>query len=151
VISDRVAVLERGRVAQIGTGEELFEQPRTRFVAEFVGKTNVIEGVAESADTFARGPLRVRLSGAALVPGRPVVLSVRPHQIELGAPAAGGGPAGPGPPAVLRAASLAALVAYRGRVAAAAAVLRAGAPPARRFRPGDAVTIAITGGQPLDA
>src|SRR5262245_39419206 len=44
VISDRVAVLERGRVAQIGSAEELFERPRTRFVAEFIGKTNVIEG-----------------------------------------------------------------------------------------------------------
>src|SRR5258708_29935010 len=36
VISDRVAVLQHGRVAQIGTAQELFDRPRTRFVAEFI-------------------------------------------------------------------------------------------------------------------
>src|SRR5206468_9180024 len=76
VISDRVAVLDQGRVAQIGTAEELFERPRTRFVAEFIGKTNLIEGTAERSDTFVRGPLRLRVFDANLTPG-PVVLSIR--------------------------------------------------------------------------
>src|SRR5436190_3547237 len=47
VISNRVAVLNRGRVVQIGAAEELYEQPRTRFVAEFIGKTNLIDVVAD--------------------------------------------------------------------------------------------------------
>jgi putative spermidine/putrescine transport system ATP-binding protein len=38
VISDRVAVLQAGRIVQIGTAQELFERPRTRFVAEFIGR-----------------------------------------------------------------------------------------------------------------
>ena len=46
VISDRIAVIQAGRVAQVGTADELFSQPRTRFVAEFIGKTNVVDGVA---------------------------------------------------------------------------------------------------------
>src|SRR5216110_516850 len=46
VISDRIAVLEQGRVAQVGTADELFHRPRTRFVAEFIGKTNVVDGTA---------------------------------------------------------------------------------------------------------
>src|SRR4030095_8369614 len=50
VISDRIAVLERGRVAQIGTADELFHRPRTRFVAEFIGKTNVLDGKAVAPD-----------------------------------------------------------------------------------------------------
>jgi ABC-type sugar transport system ATPase subunit len=57
VISDRVAVLQDGRVVQLGTAEELFERPRTRFVAEFIGKTNLIDGVADGTGTGARGPL----------------------------------------------------------------------------------------------
>src|SRR5687767_13199599 len=46
VISDRVAVLEHGRLVQVGTSEEIFERPRTRFVAEFIGRTNLVEAVA---------------------------------------------------------------------------------------------------------
>src|SRR3989475_359818 len=47
VISDRVAVLHRGRVAQVGSAEEIFQQPRTRFVADFIGRTNLVDAVAE--------------------------------------------------------------------------------------------------------
>src|SRR5207247_2570354 len=57
VISDRVAVLNKGRVIQVGTPTDLFQRPRSRFVAEFVGKTNLVEGVAVDACTVARAPL----------------------------------------------------------------------------------------------
>jgi len=97
VISDRIAVLERGRVAQVGTADEVFLRPRTRFVAEFIGRTNVIEGVAESTDALARGGLRLRVGGG-LSPGAPAVVSIRPHDIAL-APA-GASPAGPAPNAL---------------------------------------------------
>src|SRR5256884_3281673 len=50
VISDRIAVLTAGKVAQAGTADDLYHRPRTRFVAEFIGRTNVADGVA-----FARG------------------------------------------------------------------------------------------------
>ena len=49
VISDRIAVLQHGRVVQLGTADELFHQPRTRFVAEFIGRTNVVDAVAVGA------------------------------------------------------------------------------------------------------
>src|SRR3989337_2857927 len=71
VISDRVAVLQDGRVVQVGTAEELFERPRTRFVAEFIGKTNLIDGVADGTGTVARGRLRLRVASAILTPGAP--------------------------------------------------------------------------------
>src|SRR5258708_9819134 len=57
VISDRVAVLDQGRVAQIGTAEELFERPRTRFVAEFIGRTNLVASEVLEPGAAARGPL----------------------------------------------------------------------------------------------
>ncbi|MDP3766862.1 MAG: ABC transporter ATP-binding protein, partial [Dehalococcoidia bacterium] len=62
VISDRIAVLERGRVVQLGTAEDLFLHPRTRFVAEFIGKTNVIDAVAAGPDVVTRGGLRLRVA-----------------------------------------------------------------------------------------
>jgi len=85
-ISDRIAVLERGRVAQVGTPAELFEHPRTRFVAEFIGKTNVLETTAVAADTVERAGIRLRVRGRGLTPGAPVVISIRPHLIAIGDP-----------------------------------------------------------------
>ena len=85
-ISDRIAVLERGRLAQVGTPAELFERPRTRFVAEFIGKTNVIETTAVGPDVVERAGLRLRVRGAGLTPGTATVISIRPHLIALGDP-----------------------------------------------------------------
>src|SRR3974377_1670155 len=66
VMSDRVGVFNQGRLEQIGAAEELYERPMTRFVAEFVGETNMIRGeVREGANggctlKTADGPLRGR-------------------------------------------------------------------------------------------
>src|SRR6185369_648304 len=42
-LSDRIAVMDHGRVAQVGTAADIYERPRTRFVAEFVGGCNILE------------------------------------------------------------------------------------------------------------
>jgi iron(III) transport system ATP-binding protein len=86
VISDRIAVLERGRVVQVGTADEVFLRPRTRFVAEFIGRTNLIDGVAAEPDVVAHGPLRLSVAAAELVVGARVAVSIRPHDIALGPP-----------------------------------------------------------------
>ena len=44
-MSDRIGVMRAGKLEQIGTPEEIYNQPRTRFVAAFVGHTNLLEGV----------------------------------------------------------------------------------------------------------
>ncbi len=141
VISDRVAVLERGRVAQIGSPEDLFEHPRTRFVAEFIGKTNLIEGLAEAPDAFARGPVRLRTASAFLTPGGPVTISIRPHRIEV---VPGGSVAANVLRAtVLRASYLGDTVDYQVRLAAGDVVLRLTAPASTRLRAGEAVTLRL--------
>src|SRR5437879_2702365 len=75
VISDRVAVLQTGRVVQIGSAEELFDRPRTRFVAEFIGKTNLIDGTAEGPSTVVRGGLRLVVAAGQLERGAAVTIS----------------------------------------------------------------------------
>jgi iron(III) transport system ATP-binding protein len=82
VISDRIAVLERGRVAQAGAADEIFLRPRTRFVAEFIGRTNLLEGHAASSDTLVHGRLRLRVGGG-LTAGARLAVSIRPHDIVL--------------------------------------------------------------------
>src|SRR5438105_287771 len=81
VISDRIAVLKAGKVAQTGTADDLYHRPRTRFVAEFIGRTNVVDGVAVARDTVAHANVRIRVAIADLAPGSRVALSIRPHQL----------------------------------------------------------------------
>jgi iron(III) transport system ATP-binding protein len=145
VIADRVAVLERGRVAQIGAPDELYEAPRTRFVAEFIGKTNLIEGRAEDAGTFARGSLKIRLDGAGLVPGAAMLLSVRPHEIELSTDAGGGALRG----IVRRASYVGDAVDYQIEIEGSGVTLRAAGPPSPRLAVGAAVAVRVRHGRAL--
>ncbi len=147
VISDRVAVLQNGRVVQIGTAEELFEQPRSRFVAEFIGKTNLIDGVAEGPNAVACGRLRLRVASADLKPGAPAVVSIRPHQIELRSAA----PPDPSAAAgtnlftgtVVRASYLGNAVDYQVQVDESDVVLRVAGPAPPRMRPGEKVGVSV--------
>ena len=87
-LSDRVAVMKDGHVLQVGVPKELYERPRTRFVADFVGTNNFIDGVCkehagdEAVVETALGPLRARRV-AAIPPGEPCVLAVRPENLSL--------------------------------------------------------------------
>ena len=47
-MSDRIAVMQAGKVEQLGTPEELYERPATRFVADFIGTTNLLHGQVEA-------------------------------------------------------------------------------------------------------
>jgi spermidine/putrescine transport system ATP-binding protein len=102
-MSDRIAVMSHGKVEQLGTPEELYERPRTRFVADFIGTTNLLTGAVEAADATA-GTALVRLTGGDtcvvagtdMAIGRTVELSVRPESILIKA-SNGAAPAGPDP------------------------------------------------------
>ena len=141
VISDRIAVIQGGRVAQVGTADELFDAPRSRFVAEFIGKTNLVDAVAVAPDTVERGALRLRVAAAGLLPGARVTLSIRPHLIApVGTTEAGSNVlAG----TVRRASFLGDAMDYEIEVAGSDVVLRATAPPAPRLRAGEAVRVRI--------
>jgi spermidine/putrescine ABC transporter ATP-binding subunit len=89
-MSDRIAVFDHGRIEQIGTPEELYDRPRTRFVAGFIGDTNLVRGRVVSltrgiceVDTPAG---RVRASvRQPIAPGADVVVAVRPERVTLAA------------------------------------------------------------------
>ncbi len=94
VLSDRVVVMDSGRIVQAGTPTELYDHPATPYVADFVGTSNLIHGrvvaggggqvnVAAGAVT-----LRARMNGAALPPGSAVLISIRPEKARLVEPAA---------------------------------------------------------------
>src|SRR5713101_4625327 len=150
VISDRVAVLQEGRVAQIGTAEELFQRPRTRFVAEFIGRTNLIDGVAEGTGVVARGRLRLRVAAVDLTPGAPVAVSIRPHQIELASRALPGASAAPEANVlagtVVRASYLGDGVAYHVQIDDSDVVLRVAGSAPPRGRLGEKVSATVAAG-----
>lgn len=80
--ADRVAVMRNGQIEQVGTPETVYYQPRTLFVAQFLGRTNLL--LSDARGTEAETPLgRVRLNQTAT--GR-VLLSLRPEHLTLEAP-----------------------------------------------------------------
>ena len=84
--ADRVAVMRNGQIEQVGTPEEVYHAPRTLFVAQFLGRTNLL--LSEAAGREAETPLgRLALDRDA---AGPVLLSLRPEHLALDAPEAGG-------------------------------------------------------------
>jgi len=90
-MSDRIAVLNHGRVEQIGTPAEIYEHPATTFVVDFIGRINLLEGevlAADHAGAVIRLPDEVHLRTASsprCKPGERVAVGIRPEQIVIGA------------------------------------------------------------------
>ena len=85
VTSDRIVVLNKGRMVQVGTPSEVFDQPRTRFVAEFIGKTNILSGRLAAGNALSLGPdLQITIADGthASATGETFV-SIRPHNFLL--------------------------------------------------------------------
>ncbi len=84
-MSDRIAVMNAGRVVQCGPPEDIYEHPTEEFVAGFIGISNLLEGKVEGSDRVRVGPdlvLKVPLPGDCR-PGDAVSLSVRPEKIAV--------------------------------------------------------------------
>jgi iron(III) transport system ATP-binding protein len=83
--ADLIAVMNAGKIEQLGTPEEIYDKPRSKFVARFIGASNILRGknIDESHIAFAGEKLRCR--GARLSAGGTTSLSVRPHDIRLSA------------------------------------------------------------------
>jgi ABC-type Fe3+/spermidine/putrescine transport system ATPase subunit len=89
-ISDRIVLMNKGAIVQVGTGRELYESPRTRFAAEFVGVSNFLparvlgepdlDGVV---DLETDGGARLRGQGSGNIVGEQVVVSIRPENVVV--------------------------------------------------------------------
>ena len=94
-MSDRIAVMRAGRIEQLGPPEELYERPRTAFVAGFLGVSNLLDGEIRGRND---GLVEVRLQDGAVVrvpddgqPGSgPVRIGVRPEKLRVAGVGAGG-------------------------------------------------------------
>ncbi len=82
-MSDRVGVMSQGRLLQVGTPAEVYEHPASRFVADFIGRTNLLEGVTESRSQVRLHAGTVVAAANELPLGSRVALSVRPEQVRL--------------------------------------------------------------------
>jgi ABC-type Fe3+/spermidine/putrescine transport system ATPase subunit len=83
-LGDRVAVLNAGRLEQVGTPEELFEKPETRFVATFIGRSSVVPVVWESSGArLPHGPVWPAIPDPAVAEGSDADLVVRPEALEF--------------------------------------------------------------------
>ena len=84
VTSDRIAVMNHGRIEQVDNPRALYDKPKTRFVAGFIGRTNFIEGLSDGQQIAFDGFALPRAAFERDVPsGGKAVFSVRPHSMRL--------------------------------------------------------------------
>jgi ABC-type Fe3+/spermidine/putrescine transport system ATPase subunit len=142
-ISDRIAVMNKGVIEQIGTAEELYRRPASVFVARFIGRSNLIEAAVRMVAlnrvelTIAGKPHAIEGTNAAVKAGQNVLANVRPEAISIGS---GDGLAG----RVLTRTYLGDKIEYDVEVAGQTLqIVRFNPPSSERFAPGETVTVQL--------
>jgi spermidine/putrescine transport system ATP-binding protein len=88
-MSDRIAVINKGRLLQVGTPEEIYERPADRFVADFIGQTNFLEGLVraragDQAIVVVDGTLTIRaVADRSVTLNERVTVAIRPEKISV--------------------------------------------------------------------
>lgn len=86
-MSDRIAVLNDAQIEQVGPVEELYKDPATKFVATFLGETNLFKGTVSSDGTSVRSDdIDVRIEAQPALSGSSAIVSVRPEEITVVGP-----------------------------------------------------------------
>jgi iron(III) transport system ATP-binding protein len=81
--ADVIAVMNAGKIEQAGSPEEVYERPRSEFVARFIGSSNVIRGKALDANHISVAGTALRCNGSPLIAGSDAAIAVRQHVIRL--------------------------------------------------------------------
>src|SRR5581483_6598623 len=107
VMSDRIAVMNEGRVEQLGTPAALYDAPANRFVAGFIGESNFLAGKVRASEggrvaVEIGGAIVAAIAGGGLVEGSAVTVAVRPEKIVFCDAAAGRSPEVNRIPALIR-------------------------------------------------
>ena len=86
-LSDRIAVMNDGRILQVGTPSEIYDSPQSRFVADFIGTSNFLEGMLISESEIVlttEPPLKIASAPNSDLPlNTPVTVAIRPERFEL--------------------------------------------------------------------
>ena len=90
-MADRIAVMNHGEMLQVGTPKEIYERPGTRFVADFIGETNFVDGTLLERGEAGFGMvklmndavIRAQLSDTLASEGGPVLVAIRPERISI--------------------------------------------------------------------
>jgi iron(III) transport system ATP-binding protein len=90
--ADLIAVMNGGRIDQLGTPEDIYARPQSEFVARFIGASNVLKGTARDENHMSFAGATLRVIGAKLAAGKSAAVAIRQHDIQLAtqAPASGG-------------------------------------------------------------
>ena len=147
--ADRIAVMHRGRIVQVGSPQEVYDLPQSAFVAAFLGRTNLVSGLLEGANAFraTRGTVMRTAPGPPDLIGKPAVVSIRPHHLHLqagaGASAAPPGAANRFEGKVLRATYFGEGVDYLVDVPGLEQSLRVAGPPSPHVAVGEPVAMVV--------
>jgi ABC-type Fe3+/spermidine/putrescine transport system ATPase subunit len=142
-IADRIAIMEKGRLLQVGTPRDIYERPANSFVAGFMGTTNLLRGQVASkqgSGALVRTPAGVEVQVAqadGVAPGESVWVSIRPEALEIRAGAAG---ANAWPATIRLATYIGESIIYRAELGGQAVELHA--PPNENYPTGAGVTLA---------
>lgn len=91
--ADQIAVMNGGRIEQLGTPEDIYERPISEFVAKFIGASNVLKGAAVDDRHVMIAGVALRTTGLTLQAGRLTPVAIRQHDIRLAAAGQGEPPA----------------------------------------------------------
>ena len=82
--ADLIAVMNGGRIEQLGPPEEIYARPRSEFVARFIGASNILKGKALDAGHVSIAGAAIACNGGPLSAGAEVAISIRQHEIGIG-------------------------------------------------------------------
>jgi iron(III) transport system ATP-binding protein len=140
--ADRIAVMNAGRIEQIGSPEEVYDRPRSEFVARFLGGSNILRGKALDATRISFSGTSIECHGAALAAGSEVAVSIRQHDVGISNGAARPGAGNVVQGRVVRNVFLGGTRDYLVEVADGTQ-LRVTAPPGASFAPGNPVWLTL--------
>jgi iron(III) transport system ATP-binding protein len=83
--ADLICVMNAGKIEQSGSPEEIYDNPRSEFVARFIGASNVVKGKGMDGGRIELAGQALRCTGEPVVPGAQTAVSIRPHGITLSA------------------------------------------------------------------
>jgi len=81
--ADLIAVMNGGKIDQLGSPEDIYDRPQSEFVARFIGAANVIKGTARDANHIAFANTTLEVVGAPLAAGQSAAVAIRQHDIAL--------------------------------------------------------------------